>query len=152
VINKENEMPLRKGKAVWKGSLKDGEGAVSLGSGAFEGKVSFASRFENGKGTNPEELIGAAHAACFSMALSHMLGEKGYKPDQINTSAGVKIEKKDGGFRISSVELDTQARIRGIKEEEFIQYAEKAKNECPVSQVLKGAEISLKAKLEDRHQ
>jgi osmotically inducible protein OsmC len=142
-------MPLRHGRAAWEGNLKDGKGTVALGSGAFEGSVSFASRFEDGKGTNPEELIGAAHAACFSMALAHILGENGYKPDRIDTAAAVKIEKAGEGFRITSVELDTRGRVPGINKEEFFKFATQAKEGCPVSQALRGTEILLKSRLEE---
>ena len=141
-------MAQRKSKAVWRGGLKEGNGAVELGSGLFKGQYSFQSRFESGPGTNPEELIGAAHAACFSMALAANLERAGYSPDEINTSASVSIEKTRDGFAITTIELDTQGRVPDIDDDEFLKQAEIAKNACPVSQVLKGAKISLKARLE----
>jgi osmotically inducible protein OsmC len=141
-------MAQRKSRAVWRGGLQDGNGAVELGSGLFKGQYSFQSRFESGPGTNPEELIGAAHAACFSMALAGNLERAGYSPDEISTSATVSIDKTRDGFAITTIELDTQARVSGIDEEEFLKQAEIAKDTCPVSQVLKGAKISLKARLE----
>ncbi len=141
-------MPLRKGKAVWQGNLKQGKGRIALGSGAFEGPVSFASRFEDGEGTNPEELIGAAHAACFSMALAYMLGESGFNPENIETSASVKIENVAGNYKITDIELDVKARVPEIKRGDFEKYAGQAKENCPVSQALKGVKISLRSSLE----
>ena len=122
-----------------------GDRHVVLGSGLFKGNYSFQSRFESGPGTNPEELIGAAHAACFSMALAGNLERAGYPPDEINTSASVSIDKTRDGFAITTIELDTQCRVPDIDEEEFLKQAENAKNTCPVSQLFKGAHISLKA-------
>jgi osmotically inducible protein OsmC len=139
-------MPVRQSEAVWEGGLK-GKGKMKLGSGAFEGAYSFASRFENGTGTNPEELIGAAHAGCFSMALSFMLQNAGYSPESVHTVAKVHIDKVGEGFRITSVELDTEAKIPGIDEKKFLEQAEAAKKGCPVSQALAGTEITLKARL-----
>jgi len=141
-------MAKREGKAVWRGGLRDGDGTVELGSGLFEGGYSFESRFESGPGTNPEELIGAAHAACFSMALAASLERAGHPPDEIDTSASVSIEKMRDGFAITTIELDTQGRVPDIDEEEFLRLAEIAKETCPVSQALKGARIRLKARLE----
>ncbi len=140
-------MPVRQAEAVWEGNLLKGNGKMKLGSGAFEGAFSFASRFENGSGTNPEELIGAAHAGCFSMALSFFLERAGYSPERVHTVAKVHIDKVGEGFRITSVELDTEARIPGIDEKKFLEQAEAAKRGCPVSQALAGTEISLKARL-----
>jgi lipoyl-dependent peroxiredoxin len=137
----------RKAAAIWKGSIKEGEGAMKVESGAFEGKYSFSSRFEDGTGTNPEELIGAAHAGCFSMALSLMLGEAGYTPDEISTRAEVTIEKKGEGFAITGITLNTEASIPNIDEETFMKHAQNAKEGCPVSQALAGTNISLNAKL-----
>lgn len=141
-------MARRESKAVWRGGLKNGTGAVELGSGLFRSQYSFESRFESGPGTNPEELIGAAHAACFSMALAGNLERAGHPPDEIETSARVSIEKTPEGFAITTIELDTQGRVPDIDEDEFVKHAEVAKNTCPVSQLLKGADISLKARLE----
>jgi osmotically inducible protein OsmC len=140
-------MAQRKAKAVWLGGLKSGNGIMELGSGQFKGQYSYQSRFESGPGTNPEELIGAAHAGCFSMALAGNLERAGYSPEEINTSAGVSIDKTQDGFAITTIELDTQGKVPDIDEEEFLRLAEVAKDTCPVSQVLKGAKISLKARL-----
>lgn len=139
-------MPQRKGSAEWKGGLKDGRGSVSPGSGAFEGSYSFGSRFEEGKGTNPEELIGAAHAACFSMALAAALGKAGYEPKRVNTTAKVDLEMGDGP-KISTITLDTEAEVPGIDAAEFQKQAEGAKENCPVSKALAGVDIKLNARL-----
>jgi osmotically inducible protein OsmC len=127
--------------------LKDGKGRVKLGSGAYEGQYNFSSRFESGTGTNPEELIGAAHAGCFSMAFSAGLEKAGFKPRRVATKAKVHIEKVGEGFKITRIELDTEAAIPGIDEATFRQQAEGAKKGCPVSQALAGTEITLNAKL-----
>jgi osmotically inducible protein OsmC len=120
---------------------------MKLGSGAYEGAYSFASRFESGTGTNPEELIAAAHAGCFSMALSAGLGRGGFTPTRIHTTATVHLEKVGEGFGITRIELDTTAQIPGIDAATFEKYANDAKNGCPVSKALAGTQISLKAKL-----
>ena len=140
-------MPVRKADAVWEGDIRGGNGKVSLGSGAFEGRYSFGSRFEEGAGTNPEELIGAAHAGCFSMALSGGLGRGGHTPKRIATAAKVHIEKVGEGFSITRIELDTQAEVPGIDDATFQEFARKAKEGCPVSKALAGTEITLNAKL-----
>jgi len=140
-------MPVRQAKAVWEGGLKDGEGRVSLGSGAFEGRYSFGSRFEQAGGTNPEELIGAAHAGCFSMALSAGLGRAGIEPRRIATAAKVHLEKVGEGFKITRIDLDCEAEVPGIDEAAFQEAAKKAKEGCPVSQALAGVEITLNARL-----
>lgn len=140
-------MPVRNAEAVWQGNLKEGKGTVKLGSGAFEGHYSAASRFENGSGTNPEELIGAAHAGCFSMALSLMLQQAGYTAERIHTKAKVHIDKVGDGFKITSIELETEAKIPEIDNDTFQEKAEAAKKGCPVSQALAGTDIKLKAKL-----
>ena len=140
-------MPVRNAEAVWEGNLLKGKGKMKLGSGAFEGAYSFSSRFENGLGTNPEELIGAAHAGCFSMALSFMLEQAGYTPERVHTTAKVHIDKVGEGFKITVIELETQGRIPGINEKTFLEKAEAAKKGCPVSQALSGTEIRLKAML-----
>jgi osmotically inducible protein OsmC len=141
------DMAVRKAEAVWEGGFK-GKGKMKLGSGAFEGAYSFASRFENGTGTNPEELIGAAHAGCFSMALSFMLEQAGFTPRRVQTSAKVHIDKAGEGFKITAIELDTEADIPGIDEKKFMELADGAKKGCPVSQALSGTEITLKTKLQ----
>ncbi len=140
-------MPVRHAEAVWEGSLREGKGSLKLGSGAFEGAYSFPSRFESGDGTNPEELIGAAHAGCFSMALSGELNRAGFTPSRIHTTAAVHLEKVDGGFKVTRVELDTQVTVTGIDDATFQQHAEAAKTGCPISQLLTGAEITLTARL-----
>jgi lipoyl-dependent peroxiredoxin len=143
----EMTMAARSAKAEWRGSLSEGNGTIKFGSGAFESQYSFKSRFENEKGTNPEELIAAAHAGCFSMALSLMLGKAGFRPQRIHTTATVHIEKVDEGFKITHIDLDTEAEIPNIDEQTFQQQAEAAKRGCPVSQALAGTEIRLNARL-----
>ena len=139
---------IRKADAIWKGSLKEGLGSVKLGSGKFEGNYSFSSRFEKGEGTNPEELIGAAHAGCFSMALSLMLSDEGNEPEEINTTAEVDILPDQGGFAIKSIHLKTKAKVPGIDKEQFLKHANAAKENCPVSKALKGVDkITLDAEL-----
>lgn len=140
-------MPVRKANAVWNGNLKEGNGRVALGSGAYEGQYSFSSRFEEGTGTNPEELIAAAHAGCFSMALSAALGRAGFTPNRVSTQAHVHLEKAESGFRISKIHLVTEAEVPGIDATLFAEQANGAKEGCPVSQALKAVEITLDAKL-----
>lgn len=140
-------MIRRTAKAVWKGDLKEGKGKLKLGSGAFKGKYSFTSRFEDGKGTNPEELIGAAHAGCFSMALSAELSKAGYVVDEIKTEAIVSMDKGESGFYISGIKLVTKARVQGIEMEEFAKMASGAKENCPVSKALKAVDVQLEAHL-----
>ncbi len=140
-------MPVREAEAVWEGNLLKGKGKMKFGNGAFEGAYSFSSRFESGTGTNPEELIGAAHAGCFSMALSLFLEKAGFVPEQIRTKAKVHIDKAGEGFKITVIELDTEAKVKGIGETKFMELAEATKTGCPVSVALSGTEIRLKAKL-----
>lgn len=140
-------MATRNGSAVWEGTLKEGKGTVKLGSGAFEGQYSFASRFEEGTGTNPEELIGAAHAGCFSMALAAGLTKAGFSPKRVATTAKVHLGQSGGGFKITLIELETEAEIPGIDEQGFQEQAEAAKKNCPVSQALAATDITLSAKL-----
>jgi osmotically inducible protein OsmC len=141
-------MADRIGRARWEGNFARGNGTMSTGTGAVEGVAySAASRFEEGEGTNPEEMIGAAHAGCFSMALSLALTEAGSPPDWVETTATVSIEKVGEGFEITRILLDTEASVPDISEEDFLEQAEAAKRGCPVSKVLAGAEISLEAKL-----
>src|SRR3954467_3518919 len=116
-------MPVRKANAVWEGGLKDGHGTVKLGSGAFEGRYSFASRFEEAGGTNPEELIAAAHAGCFSMALSAGLGRAGFQPKRVHTTAAVKLDKVGEGFEITHIDLECEAEVPGVDETIFHQHA-----------------------------
>ena len=139
---------VRKGSAAWSGGLKDGRGAISTESGALDAyPYGFASRFEGQKGSNPEELIGAAHAACFTMALSLILGEAGLTAEQMETSAKVTLEKLDAGFTVTASALTLKARIPGASEAQFQELAAKAKANCPISRLL-NAEISLDATLE----
>ncbi|MEO5721006.1 MAG: OsmC family protein [Chthoniobacterales bacterium] len=140
-------MAERKGSAVWEGTLKQGKGTMKLGSGAYEGPYSFSSRFENASGTNPEELIGAAEAGCFSMALSSNLEKAGHPATRISTTATVKLEMTDGGPKITVIELETEAEVPGIENEAFQEQATKTKETCPVSLALSGTEIKLTARL-----
>ncbi len=142
-------MPVRKGFAVWEGPFREGKGTVKVESGLFEGPYSAASRFESGPGTNPEELIGAAHAGCFSMALSIVLARQKTPPRKIETTAEVKIEPVGQGFRITSILLRTNGDVPGATEESYRRAAEEAKANCPVSQALTGVPISLEAKLKE---
>ena len=138
---------IKKGSAVWNGTIKEGQGTISTETGVLkEAPYGFKARFESGPGTNPEELIGAAHAACFSMALSMMLGEEGHAAEEIQTEAEISMEKQDQGFTIVSSHLRVNANVPGIPEALFIEIAEKAKTGCPVSKLL-NAEISMDAKL-----
>ncbi len=137
-------MAIRKSSATWKGNLPEGKGNVRLGSGAFEGNFSFASRFEDGPGTNPEELIGAAHAGCFSMYLSLILSKAGHTPNSIDTTAKVHLGE---GPKITLIELSTVGDVPGIDEKTFVEFAEQAKTGCPVSQALSAVNMSLEAKL-----
>ena len=139
---------IRNANAVWEGGLKDGRGKISTDSGVLkEAQYSFGTRFENGIGTNPEELIAAAHAGCFSMALSAQLGGMGITPESIATTSSVTLEKVEGGFGITKIHLDVTAKIPGVDEAKFHEAANNAKAGCPVSKVLSGAEITMDAKL-----
>lgn len=137
-------MPVRKADAVWNGTLKEGSGVMKLGSGAFDGPFSYLSRFEDGAGTNPEELIGAAHAGCFSMFLSALLSKDGFTPEQIETTAKVYLE---AGPTIAKIELNSKAAVPGLSADKFQEYAEAAKANCPVSKALASVEIVLNAAL-----
>lgn len=137
----------REATAVWNGGLKSGKGTVTGASGAFKQLgYSFKTRFENEPGTNPEELIAAAHSGCFSMALSAQLEKNGFVPDEVRTVAKVSLEQKDGGWAITKVDLDLNAKVPNISEEKFRELANAAKAGCPVSKVL-NAEITLNARL-----
>jgi lipoyl-dependent peroxiredoxin len=133
-------MPTRTANARWNGSLQDGAGTMRMASGAYEGPYSFQSRFEEGDGTNPEELIAAAHAGCFSMALSGELGRSGHDVESVETEARVHLDKVEGGFAIKRIELLTRASVPGIDDDEFQKHAEAAKKGCPVSQALAAVE------------
>jgi osmotically inducible protein OsmC len=140
-------MPKRKAQARWEGSLQGGSGTMRMASGAYEGPYSFQSRFEEADGTNPEELIGAAHAGCFSMFLSGELGRAGHEPEAIETEATVHLDKQDEGFAITRIELRTRGRVPGIDGGEFERHAQTAKENCPVSQAL-AVDMSVEASLE----
>lgn len=141
-------MAIRKANAEWNGDLKSGKGNMALGSGAWQGAYSFDSRFEEGTGSNPEELIAAAHAGCFSMALSNILAEAGFAPESVRTEARVHLEFGEDGPAIPRIELDCDARVPGLSDGDFQTHAKAAKEGCPVSKVLAGARIELSAKLE----
>lgn len=140
-------MAKRKGSAEWEGGLKGGSGSLEVGDGAWRGAYSFGSRFEEGDGTNPEELIGAAHAACFSMALAGALEKAGHSPERISTTAHVDLRADESGARISTIRLVTEGSVPGIDDAAFREAAEGAKANCPVSKALAGVEIELEASL-----
>lgn len=140
-------MPERKAEAVWEGLVPEGTGEVSLGSGTYRAGYSFGSRFGSAPGTNPEELLGAAHAGCFTMALALALTEAGHPPTRVMTEARVPIQKGPEGFRIPYIELVTRAEVPGLSAEDFQREAEKAKAGCPVSRALAATEVRLTASL-----
>jgi osmotically inducible protein OsmC len=137
-------MAVRKSSAEWKGTLKDGAGTMKLGSGAYEGPFTYASRFESGPGTNPEELLGAAHAGCFSMFLAALLSGAGFVPQRIATTATVHL---GDGPAITLIELDTQAQVPNLTEADLQKHAEAAKKNCPISKALAGTKITLQVRL-----
>jgi osmotically inducible protein OsmC len=137
-------MSIRNASAVWNGTLKEGNGTMKVGSGAFEGEYTFASRFEEGTGTNPEELVGAAQAGCFSMYLASVLTNAGFPPVQVRTSAKVHLGE---GPRITLVELDTEAEVPNIDEKTFLESVDKSKKNCPISLALTGPELRVEARL-----
>ncbi|MGE5681480.1 MAG: OsmC family protein [Bacillota bacterium] len=134
-------MPVRKANAEWKGTLKDGTGTLKSQTGAIDGRYSFTSRFEEGTGTNPEELIAAAHSGCFSMALSGSLGKAGFNPVTVKTEDKVYLEKVGEGFKITKIEVSTEAEVPGIDNDTFQKLVEETKKNCPVSQALRATEI-----------
>ena len=140
-------MPTRNASATWNGDLKGGNGLVKLGSGAYEGKYSFSSRFEEGTGTNPEELIAAAHAGCYSMALSAGLGKNGFSPQRVSTTAKVTIDKVGEGFKITKIRLESEAVVPNIDQAKFNEIANATKTGCPVSGALSAVPIELNARL-----
>ena len=140
-------MAVRTAEAEWRGALKDGSGRIRTESGALDGPYSFLSRFESGQGTNPEELIGAAHAGCFSMALAHGLASAGHPATRVSTKARVHLDKAGDGFAISGIDLETEAEVPGIDEAAFQEQANTAKANCPVSKALAATQIQLNAKL-----
>lgn len=141
-------MATRNGSAEWHGDLRSGAGTVKVGDGVFEGVYSYKSRFEEGEGTNPEQLIAAAHAGCFTMALAHILSSAGHLPDLVRSEARVQLRIVDGAPTITHIDLSTEGQVSGIDEAQFASYAEEAKANCPVSRALAGVpEITLSAKL-----
>jgi lipoyl-dependent peroxiredoxin len=140
-------MTTRRASAVWNGTLKEGNGTMRLNSGAYEGPYTYESRFEEGQGTNPEELIGAAHAGCFSMALSGELNKSGFNPSRIETTAEVTLERIDGKATITRIHLITRAEVPEVDEQTFQEKAQAAKEGCPISRLLQTAQISLEAQL-----
>ena len=141
-------MPIRTASARWQGNLTEGSGTIRTGKGGYQGNYSFKSRFEEGEGTNPEELIGAAHAGCFSMAFSNGLAGAGFTPNSVETTAKVHLDKTDAGFSVTRIELETVGDVPGIDEGTFQKVAEDAKQNCPISRLLSpGAQISLTARL-----
>jgi len=140
-------MATRQATAEWQGTLMEGSGRVRSAAGTFDGAYDFRSRFEDGAGTNPEELIGAAHAGCFSMALSGILTKAGHPPQSIQTTAKVHLEKQGEGFAITRIDLDTDAVVPGLDDAAFQGHADAAKNGCPVSKALAGVQIGLTARL-----
>ncbi len=141
-------MATRNGSAQWQGDIQSGSGTVTVASGLFDGQYSFKSRFEEGTGTNPEELIGAAHAACYSMALSNMLAQDGHTADSVQTTAKVHLRMVEGAPTITQIDLVTEGHVPGIDQAQFTEYAEQAKAGCPVSRALSGVgEITLDATL-----
>ena len=140
-------MATRTSSAQWQGNLREGSGTMRLGSGAFEGQYSFASRFEEGPGTNPEELIAAAHAGCYSMALSNLLAAAGHPPTSVRTEATVHLGQSGGEPAITRIDLTTVGEVPGISEADFLKHAEDAKVGCPVSKALATVEITLSARL-----
>jgi osmotically inducible protein OsmC len=141
-------MAIRTANAVWNGTLREGNGRITFGSGAFDGAYSFSSRFEEGTGTNPEELIGAAHAGCFSMAFSAGLTKAGFPPTRVATKANVHLDKVGEGFKITTIDLITEAQVPAIDQAKFMEIAEGSKKNCPVSQALTGVTVTLKATLQ----
>jgi osmotically inducible protein OsmC len=141
-------MAIRSGSAQWRGDLRSGDGDLTVGDGVFKGNYSYKSRFEEGEGTNPEELIAAAHAACFTMALSNILAEHGHAPESVRTTAKVHLRQTDAGPTIQQIDLDTEGRVADIDQDHFAEHAEEAKQGCPVSRALAGVDqINLTAKL-----
>jgi lipoyl-dependent peroxiredoxin len=141
-------MPVRTAEAEWKGDLPKGSGTIKTQTGSYEGSYSAGSRFEEAQGSNPEELIAAAHAGCFSMAFSNQLAKAGFPPDSVKTTAKVHIEKGDAGFSITKIELVTRAKVPGVDDKTFQEKAEAAKTGCPVSKALQAVTITLDARLE----
>ena len=143
-------MTVRDGSAEWRGDVLTGSGKITVGDGVFEGTYSFASRFEDGDGTNPEQLIAAALAGCFTMALSNLLSEAGHSPESLRTHAVVHLRNSDGEISLSRIDLTAIGHVRGLAETEFQRYGAEAKDGCPVSRALAGVpEITMRTKLEE---
>lgn len=142
-------MTARTSSAEWRGDLKGGSGEMSFGSGAYTGSFTFASRFEEGDGTNPEELVAAAHAGCFSMSLANILAQAGHEPTSVKTEATATLERVDGKPRITTIDLVTVAEVPGIDDAAFQEHAAAAKDGCPVSNLFTGATITLQATLKN---
>ena len=141
-------MPTRSGSAVWRGDLQSGDGNLTVGDGVFEGAYSFKSRFEEGEGTNPEELIAAAHAACFAMAFSNILSGEGHTPDSVDAHARVVLKEVDGAPTLARIDLKADGKVPGISDDDYQRLAEQAKKDCPVSRALASVpEINLEATL-----
>ncbi len=136
-------MAVRTAQAEWKGNLTEGSGTMKTQTGSVDGQYSFSSRFENGTGTNPEELLGAAHAGCFSMALSNILAQAGFEPESVKTEDKVHLVKTDAGFTITKIEIHLNATVPGISKEDFEKHADDAKKNCPVSRALTGVNFEL---------
>jgi osmotically inducible protein OsmC len=144
----EGPMPTRTADAEWNGTLQEGNGHMRLGGGAYEGPYSFSSRFEEGTGTNPEELVAAAHAGCYSMALAGSLGRAGFQPGGIRTTAEVRLERAEAGWNIAAIELRAEAEVEGIEDAQFQEIAEQTKDTCPISKALAAVPtITVEAKL-----
>jgi osmotically inducible protein OsmC len=140
-------MPTRNGDATWRGDLPSGSGSIKFASGAYEGPYTYKSRFEEGTGTNPEEFLAAAHAGCFSMAFSNQLAKAGFTPEYVHTTAKVHLDKTDAGFKITKIDLETDAKVPGIDDAKFQEVGANAKKTCPVSVALSAVEITLSARL-----
>ena len=141
-------MATRNGSATWEGNLQEGSGRLTVGEGSWEGGYSFSSRFEEGEGTNPEELLAAAHAACYSMALSHAMAEAGHEPRSVTTTAKAHLRNVDGAPTVAKIELETEGDVPGMDDAEFQRFAEEAKTDCVVSRALAGVgEMELTARL-----
>jgi len=141
-------MAIRNASARWTGTLTEGNGVLRTGKGGYEGPYSFSSRFEEGEGTNPEELIGAAHAGCFSMFLAKLLTDAGHPPTSVETSAKVHLERTDAGMTVTRIELDSAVQAPGLAPADLSEHAEAAKSDCPISRLLApGTEITLAARL-----
>jgi osmotically inducible protein OsmC len=144
----ESEMATRNGSAQWRGDLQGGSGDLEVGDGVFKGAYSFSSRFEEGDGTNPEELIAAAHAACYAMAFSDVLASNGHTPDQVDATAKVSLRNVDGAPTIASIQLEVDGKVPGIEDADFQRLADEAKRDCPVSRALASVpEIEVDARL-----